>query len=250
MATYSVFLHSTGTGPGLWRNVPPHALGASRPWHPANLGYPPLPALPRGQPVTADDDAAHLARTLPRDATALRLYAHSYGGLVALKLARMLTIPLESLFLVEPVLFGALRRELAHHPAAAREVEDFAAHPWFLHDDARGGTAAWLEVFIDYWNRPGSWSRLPPALREAQLALGWKMYQEVRSCFLDPADFAAWRVPMPLTLAVGERTTAAAKAMVAALAAVNPHARVVQLAGVGHMAIVQRPEVVFAAMTA
>ena len=28
-------------------------------------------------------------------------------------------------------------------------------------------------MFIDYWNRPGSWSRMPEALREMSLALGF-----------------------------------------------------------------------------
>ena len=138
---------------------------------------------------------------------------------------------------------------LDRHPEAVPEVENFHASPIFL-NDAAGGTAPWLELFIDYWNRPGSWARMPAELQAAQLALGWKMYQEVRSVSLDATPFAEWQLPMPLTLLYGEKTTASAKAMVAELAAVNPHARVVMLPGVNHMAVAVKPAVVWAALAA
>ncbi len=250
MPAYSIFIHSSGTGPSLWASVPAAITAGSSQWFPANLGYAPLPAVPRGVHLTADDDARHLARSLPVDATSARIFGHSYGGLVALKLARLLTIPVESLFLLEPVLFGALNRDLARHPEAAAEVHSFADQDWFLNNEALGGTAQWLEVFIDYWNRPGSWARMPPELQAAQVALGWKIYQEVRSVFYDAAPFASWQMAMPMTVAYGEKTTQAARAMALELLAVNPQAHALHLPGVGHMAIAVKPQVVFTAMMA
>ena len=250
MPAYSVFIHSSGTSPALWTHVPATVTAGTTPWFPPNLGYAPLAPVPRGLHLTADDDARHLAHLLPADATSVRIFGHSYGGLVALKLARLLTIPVESLFLLEPVLFGALTQVLAHHPEAAAEVASFADQTWFLNDEALGGTAQWLEMFVDYWNRPGSWARMPAAMQAAQLALGWKIYQEVRSVFYDPAPFAHWATTVPLTVAYGEKTTLAARAMALELLAVNPHARALVLPGVGHMAIAVKPQVVFAAMEA
>ncbi len=247
MPAYSVFIHSSGTGPALWAGVPASATAGSTPWFPANLGYPPLPPVAHGVHLNADDDARHLAATLPADATSLRLFGHSYGGLVALKLARLAPVPVESLFLLEPVLFGALQQVLDRHPAAVPEVNLLRQSPVFL-NDTLGGTAPWMELFIDYWNRPGSWSRMPEAMQQAQLALGWKMYQEVRSVTLDQTPFSAWRTDVPLTLVWGERTTEAAKAMIRELALVNPQAQEIVLPGVGHMAIAVKPAVVFAAM--
>lgn len=249
MATYSVFIHSTGTTPALWAGVPAAIIGDSKPWFPPNLGYPPLPLVPRGVKLTADDDARHLAQTLPADATAVRIFGHSYGGLVALKLAKLLTIQVESLFLLEPVLFGALRRALDRFPETKAEVDNFTNTPMFL-SDVDGGTAPWLEMFIDYWNRPGSWARMPAEMQQIQLAYGWKMYQEVRSVYHDAGDFADWRMPMPLTIAWGEKTTLSAKAMAQALLAENPHARGLQMPGLNHMAIALKPQLVFAEMTA
>ena len=40
-----------------------------------------------------------------------------------------------------------------------QQARSFGEHPWFLHDLEKGGRAEWLEVFIDYWNKPGSWAR-------------------------------------------------------------------------------------------
>lgn len=248
MAKYTTFIHSTGMSPAMWDQVPAEIVGETGVWKPTNLGYPPLPTLQRGQVVTAEDDAAHLLKNLPQDATSLRIYAHSYGGLVALKLLQKLPIPVEHLTLIEPVLFGALNHDLAQFPQAETEVNYFAQHPWFVHDEIRGGTAEWLEVFIDYWNRPGSWARMPAEMQAQQILVGWKMYQEVRSCFLDPVPFDAWQLNVPLTLVVGERTTASAQAMVQGLAQVNPQARVLTVPGVGHMGVAMKPGVVWAAI--
>lgn len=251
MTAYSLFVHSTGTGPALWQSVPASVYAGTTPLFLANLGYPPGPPLPRGVHVHARDDARHLLAQIPGDATSLRIFAHSYGGLVAMLVAREAKAPVQALVLVEPVVFGALHTDLARHPEARDEVEGFGRHTWFL-EDAHGGHAAWLELFIDYWNRRGSWARMPEAMQAAQLALGWKMYQEVRSVFLDAGTFADWRMDpaVPLTLLCGDRTTQSAKAMVAGLAEVNPHATVRTLPGVGHMAIAVKPQVVWDALEA
>src|SRR5262249_30646775 len=157
---------------------------------------------------------------------------------------------LRSMCLLEPVLFGALyraRRE-TDDDAAAEEARGFFEHPWFLHDAERGGTDAWLEGFIDYWNRPGPWARLPPAQQDPLRAVGWKMFQEVRACVYAFDSFADARLPeVPCTLVVGTRSTRASRAMTRAVAAESPHARVVEIEA-GHMAPVTHPALVHAAM--
>ena len=100
-----------------------------------------------------------------------------------------------SVFLFEPVLFGALARlsdaggGSKEDEQAALQAQSFIAHPWFLHDEERGGRDEWLEMFVDYWNRPGAWSRMPEPMQEQSRLLGWKMFQEVRACFFDETSF-------------------------------------------------------------
>jgi len=107
----SVFVHSTGTGPFLWDRIPETVLGGTPKIAPANVGYPPNAPLARGTTTSAKEDAALVLAAIPDTASAVHLYAHSYGGYVALELLSLLGARVASLFLYEPVLFGALARE-------------------------------------------------------------------------------------------------------------------------------------------
>lgn len=231
-----LFIHSTGTGPLLWAGVPDSAIGGRRKLLPSNLGYPPNPPVERGRTVTAQEDAAEVVRAVPDETRRVHLVAHSYGALVALHTLPALGDRVASLFMFEPVVFGALAKSPDAGPEAAEQARLFGAHPWFLHDAEKGGREEWLEMFIDYWNRPGSWSKMPESMRELSRALGWKMFQEVRGCFLDETPFDAWKVTVPLTVALGERTTAASRAMSRSFARCRANATLVEIAGVGHMA--------------
>ncbi len=234
--TTSLFLHSTATMPAMWSGVPDDVIGDTHKLAPTNLGYPPNPLLARGTPASAHDDAAAILAALPEGD--VHIYAHSYGGTVALTLIEALGPRLKSLFLFEPVLFGALLndRSVDTGPEGLAEAEALRdARPWFL-DDAHGGDEAWIELFIDYWNRPGTWQRMPPAQQAWTRQVAWKMYQEVKSVFTGMTRFDAFPLRVPTTLVTGERSPKAAQAMVRALAQVNPGVRVVTLEGAGHMA--------------
>ncbi len=238
----TLFIHSTGTGPGMWASVPDD-LAPGR-VAPANAGYPPEPPVPRGRIVTLEDD---LSRLLAATDGPLDVVAHSYGATLALALIGKADV--RSLFLVEPVLFGALLQgEIP--PAIADDTRWFMEERWFLDDMARGGTEEWLTRFVDYWNRPGSFAAMPAAMRETQLALGWKMFQEVRACFYGMDHFPAIPADIQTTFAFGERTTASSRAMTGEMARRNPHAVVVELPGTGHMAPVTHPGKVHAALRA
>lgn len=59
--------------------------------------------------------------------------------------------------------------------------------------------------------------------------------------FEEPQPFDAYRFKVPMTLVKGERTQPPAREMVRRLAAVNPHAQVEVLQGLGHMGLVGNP---------
>lgn len=249
MAALSLLLHSTGTTPALWAGVPDDVVQETVRLAPAHLGYPPHAPLPRLQACDAAREASHVQAAIPADASELHLYAHSYGAVVAIALLPLLGDRVRSLFLYEPVLFGALARDTLADPAAIEDANTFLAHPWFLHDDTRGGTDPWLEMFIDYWNRPGAFASMPGAMRAFTRSMGWKMYQEVRACFL---TFASFELPalrrISTTVAMGARSPRASRAMAQALARVNQGVRLVELAGTGHMAPLTHAPLVHAAM--
>ena len=140
---------------------------------------------------------------------------------------------------------GPLERQLAD------DRRDFGDHPWFLKDDARGGTDPWLEVFIDYWNRPGSYAALPAPMKAFLLGVGWKMFQEVRTCF---TAFESFEQPelrgIHATVAMGSRSPRASRAMAQALARANPGLRLAEVQGTGHMAPITHAPLLHAAMRA
>lgn len=246
----ALFIHSTGTFSSMWRPHLDVVAADATPLSPDNLGYPPHPPLPRGQTHTTDDDARHLLARLPASGP-VDLYGHSYGGLVALRLLPHLGPRVRSLWLFEPVLFGALPQLRPNSEAAQRTLALVDGGGFF--DDTVGGTEVWLERFIDYWNRPGSWARMPDALRDPIRAVGWKMYQEVRQGFFDltgAADRPLPELPTRTSIAMGERSPLEARAMCELLAQHAPHARLVDIAGVGHMAPLTHPAVVREALRA
>ncbi len=239
MTTTALFLHSTGTSPMMWASVPTERLTGAEALMPSNLGYPPHPTLARGSPFALSDEVRHVLSQLP-SAGPVHLVAHSYGALVGLKLLPLLGPRLASVLLFEPVLFGALARSTHADPAAVAETKTFLQHPTFLTDEALGGGEAWLAAFIDYWNRPGSWDRLPEPMKDFSSEVGWKMFQEVRWVFRDEGTFESYTTAVPLTLVRGTRSPLASRVMIDELARVNPHATVHDLA-CGHMGPLTHP---------
>ena len=247
--TLSVFLHSTGTSPEMWAGVPNEVTEGTTKVTPLHLGYPPGALLPRGRACGPQDDAAHVLSQLPAGDEDIHLFAHSYGCVVAQELSSRLTGRLRSVFLFEPVIFQALASDQSAPEEAAAEARAFIEHPWFARDDEKGGTEEWLEFFIDYWNKPGSWSRMPDALRDFSRRSGWKMYQEVRSCFFGVPSFEAYQIAsLPCTLLMGERTTTASRAMTRGLARTYPSAALIELPKTGHMAPITHAPLVYEAM--
>lgn len=243
-------IHSTGTLPSMWSRLLAAVPLRAEVRSPAHLGYPPHPPLERGTRVGWADDVAVL-RAAIADAETVHLVGHSYGGMLALRLARQLAAAdgprVASLWLYEPVTFGALRREMA-----TLDEETHAQMVWLfeqsglLDDDTVGGTERWLRTFVDFWNRPGAWDGMPEAARAPMRPLGWKMYQEVRAINLDGDGFEAFAVDAPLTLVGGARSPLAAQALLKRLADANPQARRVAVDGVAHMAPLTQPQALVA----
>lgn len=249
MSEVALFIHSTGTGPFMWNKLLADLPEGIQPLTPTNRGYSLPDMLPRGTRISLRDEVAHLKGQIPAGTTGVHLGGHSYGGLVALSLAMDPEVPVRSIWLYEPVLFGSLKAELDADPRslpadAAEQVHALFNDPKALLDERTGGDDTWLERFVDYWNQPGMWASMPDKAKGLARLVGWKMYQEVRMVSQEPEPFAHYRLSVPTTLVYGERTTPPAREMVRRLAEVNPHAEVTRLAGQGHMSVVGAPDAV------
>jgi pimeloyl-ACP methyl ester carboxylesterase len=241
MSSAVLMLHSTGTMPSMWRPYADTVAPLGEVLTPAHRGYPPHAPVARGVTISARDDAEAVVAQIPPRITDVHVVAHSYGGVVALALLPLLQIRVRSLLLFEPVLFATLRAAPDGDVAARAELDAMLADPQFIHDEQAGGSDAWIERFLEFWNRPGAWQRLPPEQQRAMRAIGWKMFQEVRNVSLDDVFDAAQAQRLvservPITLAYGMRSPHVARAVVELLARCLPHSQVVALADSGHMA--------------
>lgn len=243
MSDILLMIHSTGTNPAMWKTL---VKDLSLPWRaitPTNLGYPPKPLLQKGTGFHWSDDLREVLAAIPADADGVHLVGHSYGGQIALNAALHLGDRVRSLWLYEPVLFGALRQIRGQVDAPLQaELAALFEPEWFLHDEDKGGGPEWQQMFIDYWNRPGAWAAMPPSLQQMTLAVGWKMFQEVRATCLDPEPFEHYRLTAPMTLLYGSHSPEAPKEMARQLQRVNPLAGLEVLEGLGHMAPLTQPQ--------
>lgn len=245
MSDVALFIHSTGVGPFMWNKLLVDLPPGIAPLTPTNRGYSLADLVPRGTKATVAEEVAHIKAQIPAGTTGVHLGGHSYGGLVALSLALDPEVPVTSLWLYEPVLFGALRPLVHELPAdVAEQVREFTEKPDRFLDASTGGQDAWLENFVDYWNHPGMWASMPDKAKDMARLVGWKMFQEVRMVFEEPQAFDAYRYQVPITLVKGEHTQPPAREMVRRLAAVNPQAQVEVLQGLGHMGLVGAPDAV------
>ena len=244
-----LLIHSGGMSGRQWRRLAAVLAPSYQVVVPDLLGSGANPRWPAETPFDIALDLAALIELLDSLRAPAHVVGHSYGGLLALKLACERPSSVRSLALYDPVAFGILH---AHHDAPGLgDLERVAAeNPIFL-DDARGGNEEWFEAFVDYWNGPGSWRALPAPAQAAFLDVGRKVYLEVRSLLADRTSPAAYaKIAAPTILLGGERSPIAARRVVALLADAVPRARTHSVAGAGHMGPISHAEEVNALVAA
>ena len=210
-----LLLHSSGLGSGQWarlRSTLPHSAA------PDATGYGGLPwsGLPDFQWT---DDLAVAERAL-EDLGDAHVIGHSYGGFLALQLARRR--PLRSVVVWEPVAFPLLGQRVVDEQAA------------FL--DRGPGLEAWLAGFLGFWNGEGAWDRMSARRRAPFLDHGEKIYAEVLRLAQDRTPLALWaQNPSPTLVLSGEATRPEATQVCAMIADALPRGRHEVVPGAGHM---------------
>jgi pimeloyl-ACP methyl ester carboxylesterase len=228
-----VLLHSGGMSSRQWRKLGDALAASHRVVAPDFLGSGDNPPWPDDQPFDVTQDVDMIGRLLEGLGEPAHLVGHSYGGLVALTVARRAPARVRSLTVYDPVAFGVLRA--AEDAEGLRDLARAEGSPLFT-DAERGGDDGWFEVFVDYWNGAGAWRALAPAARESFLRVGRKVFHEVCSLMKDRTPASAYAVVDASALLLGgEQSPAAARRVVALLAEALPRARAQTVAGAGHM---------------
>ncbi|MBV8759586.1 MAG: alpha/beta hydrolase [Deltaproteobacteria bacterium] len=227
----ALLIHSGGFGGRQWRKLAellapthdvlaPDLIGYGEPW-------------PAGKPFHFRQDVERLAAMLDRPADVV---GHSYGGFLALQLALARPDLVDRLAVYDPVAFTVLTPE-----ERVRGFAGIKAQYELPLDEA------WLAAFVDWWNGPGAWAKLPEPTREAFRKVGWKCSEEVATLMADyETDYS--RVRAPTLVLGGGKSPEAERLTVERLARVIPHAELQMFEDLGHMGPIVAAERVNAAI--
>jgi pimeloyl-ACP methyl ester carboxylesterase len=189
------------------------------------------------------EEAAPILRIIDSIGIPVHLVGHSYGGAVALRVARERPQMIRSLTLVEPSSFHVLRNGGAVEQALFCEIADVAeaVKEAVTTGDYWGGMAR----FVDYWSGEGAWSTMS---HEARLKMSQRLAKVVldfRALFDESATLEDYGTLAHRTLFLcGEHSPGPSRRIVEMLAAVMPRARIERIPGAGHMSPVTHPDAV------
>jgi pimeloyl-ACP methyl ester carboxylesterase len=224
-----VLLHCSGSSGSQWRSLAERLGAGYRVMAPDLIGYGANRKWVVEEGFTLAREAAPIIADIREP---VHLVGHSYGGAVALHIARTRPQLVRSLTLIEPSAFHLLRDGDAIDAAALREITEvaFQARTSLASGDHLGGYGR----FADYWN-PGSWDAMPADKRASFAPQLGKVTRDFEAIFSERVGSKELRLAMPALLVQGGCTTLPARCVVDRLRKTLPAAafRVVQ--GAGHM---------------
>jgi pimeloyl-ACP methyl ester carboxylesterase len=218
-----LLLHCSGSSGAQWRSLV-EALGTQYRAHAPDLGSAPSLATV----------AEPLFRNLERIGQPVHLVGHSYGGAVALHLARARPWLFRSLTLLEPSAFHLLRdgdaidrRALAEIAAVAARVKADLARSKFMEGYGR---------FVDYWSGPGAWESIPADKRGALAIQLERIALEFDALLGEPARVEDMKaISLPTLLVQGGGTELPSRCICKRLRDVHPEWKFSVVRGAGHM---------------
>ncbi|WP_232830704.1 alpha/beta fold hydrolase [Tropicimonas sp. IMCC34011] len=168
------------------------------------------------------------------------LIGHSFGGVVALRLAAARPDLVRRLVLIEPVWFRAAE--------GTEAFEQLQADMVGLAAKLEEGPEPAARYFTDIWGTGRPWEALDARTRAYTADRMHLVIAAETGNFGDPAGLAApgglEGLTMPVLLAAGSESHPVQRAVNDALAARLPHARQVIWDGAGHLAPITKPDVV------
>lgn len=242
----AILLHGSGSSAAQWRALAERLSARYRVYAPDLYGYGGSADWAGPKAFHLESEAEIVLALLARVNDCAHLVGHSYGGAVALHVARSHSDALRSLTLIEPAAFHLLRDTDAPLAAALAEVAES-----LVRAVARGEYVAGFGRFVDYWNGPQAWAQIPPDKRYAMAKRLAKVVLDFHATFNEPArleDFRAMAVPT--LLVQGTRSPSPTRRICELLADTLPAARLATVDGAGHMAPVTHPDPVNAVIVA
>jgi pimeloyl-ACP methyl ester carboxylesterase len=183
---------------------------------------------------TLADEAFATLTLIDETPRRVHLVGHSYGGGVALNAALNRADRIASMVLYEPGAFHLLRQMHERGAAAHAEIAGLARNvgQGLLTGDYRRAIAG----FVDYWNGPGAWRMMRPAVQEALLRWAPKGPLDFQASFNEPTPSSAYSaLKCPILILRGEHSPRASCVVSECLAELLPNSRFAVVPGAGHM---------------
>lgn len=236
-----VLLHGSAGSSALWKGMATRLAPAYDIVAPDLIGYGEAEPWPKERALLLEDEARRVEGFIPCCDGDFHLVGYSYGGAVALALALREPPRIMSLTLVEPVIFGALKRWGdtdafgALKGVQARFSEGLSAG---------GDPEIAMQDFIDFWTGKGAWARLPAKHRQAALSRAQKVRLDWEVSFaFDPSPYELSTLAKRTLLVRGDQSPGPMIRLVEALHSLMPGSELRVIRGANHLApLTHEPE--------
>lgn len=170
------------------------------------------------------------------------LVAHSFGASVAMQILRVIPERIRSVSFYEPVIPVLLRD--SGLPDDIELLGDLVALSQIVkgtHSDTG------MQTFINFWSLPGTWESLDANTRNKLASMAPVVYQDFIEAYLNlaPNTFTALSYSGTFKVFMGEHANAHALRMANLLQQYHPQSALTSLPGLGHMAPLTHPDIVF-----
>jgi len=224
-----LLLHGSASSGRMWRATAQALPPFYRTLAPDLIGYGGTPAWPPATPFDIDAEARALEPELPCE---YHLVGHSYGGVVALRLALADPKRVRTLTLIEPVLFSLLRHagETAAFERMCRVRDEFIARL------AAGERENSMRGFVEFWSSEGAWAVQSDAMRAALVKVADKILLDFQVAFGFEPEWNQLAQFGPRTvLLCGAQSPEPMRRLVDALHRLMPASRYVVVPGANHL---------------
>ncbi len=235
-----VALHCSGASGGQWRRLGETLGSAYELIAPSFYGCGSSGPWPGDRPFNLAAEASRIVAVVDALGSPVHLVGHSYGGGVAIEVARTRPDMVASLSLYEPSSFYLLRQLGERAAAELSEIEGVAAtiRAGLMTGSYQTAAAA----FVDYWNGAGNWESLSPEARERLVAWLPKAALDFLALIEhEMPDDAYGRIRCPVRIVRGEHARRPSRLIAEELARLLPLGTLETLPGAGHMGPLTHP---------
>jgi pimeloyl-ACP methyl ester carboxylesterase len=237
-----MLLHSSVSGARQWRRLMDDLKDQFRVRAVNLFGYGKTPPWSVEAAQSLDDQARLVEAALPENTDEVYLVGHSFGGLVAMKLAAHMPGRVKKLALLEPNPAYLLAQ--SGHLDAFAEIMDL--RNCIKQCGSRGEWATAAERFADYWGGAGSWRDMSPERRAAFTEALKPNFFEWDAVTNETTSIEEWERLLPSdTLVIGDpNSVLPIREIVALFRRSCPSWTYRDVEAGGHMAPLTRPDLV------